>query len=92
MACAQAVVVSFFVHTCGHGTDMPVTEFIPGWLADVTALILITGFVIGWPAVSLYMILDKSDSDRFGTVVIGIGGLIIWTIAVGSFVYAVWLR
>lgn len=91
-AIGGAALVSFFVHTFGHGSSAAVVNFIPGWFADATAFVFLAVFLIGLPIFGLYMILDKDVSDRFGTLTIGWGALFIWAAAIMPVVYALWLE
>ena len=87
-----AALVSFFFHTFGHGSSLALVNFTPGWFADATAFVFLAVFIIGLPIFGLYMVLDKEVSDRFGTVVIGLGALFIWGAALIPFIYVLWLK
>ena len=91
-ALGGAALVSFFVHTFGHGSSAAVVNFVPGWVADATAFIFLAVFLIGLPIFGFYMILNKEVSDRFGTLTIGIGALVIWAAALVPVGYALWLE
>lgn len=89
---AGAAFISFFLHTCGQGSTTPLSSLVPGWLADAAALIFLTAFIAGLPIFGINMIRNKNTSDRFGSIVIGLAALVIWSAALAPVVYALWLQ